>query len=646
MSISDKQLQAVNSLDFKNIKQDLIAFLSGQDQFKDYDFEGSSMSILLDILAYNTHHNAYYANMLANESFLDSSILRGSTVSLAKSLGYRPRSRRGAEVIVDIQLIDTNNSVDNLIRRVNSKQFRVIKNEIFKTSFNGNDFFFYAVDGVNFEYEGEDSDNNPQIFARNVLLREGKLKTKTFVVNKQFGSDQRFIIPDENLDDRSVTVFVKKSQTESEGSRQIWSPSKNILENNSESRVFFLDETFDGSYEVYFGDGIVGKPVEQGNVILVSYASCSGINGNNAGRDDSPTNESFAYIPSSPLNTGIPSSVQFITRVLRDENDNPVISYGGQNKETRDSIKFYAPRSYETQDRAVTINDYVTILQQNYSSNIGSIHAWGGEDAIPPSYGKIFIAIKPRNGLFLSTQEKISIEKSIIAEKNIVSITPQIVDPDYLFLIPTVNVKYDTRVAKKSLKNIEDLVYTYVRAYGLRNLSSFEKNFYSGSMIKNIIDIDESIKSCELKLSLNKVIYPQFNRKISYLINFENSLSPTTTDYYIQSSVFRTYGRGQNVSNLPAVNAYFRDNTKGKISLYNEETQAVIVENYGSVDYESGVVSLNSAQFLLNSDLSSYQVFVEAVPRELDVLSSRETILEMDREKISVNITPVSTVIM
>jgi len=646
MALSEKQLQAVNSLDFKTIKEDLVNYLSGQEKFQDYDFEGSGMSILLDILAYNTHHMGFYANMLANESFLDSSLLRGSSVSIAKSLGYNPRSRRGAEIIVDVRLSDPNNEISDLITRVNSKQFRIVGNEVFRSSFGGENYFFYAVETVYFEYEGQDGNGNPLIYARNVKLREGRLKTKTFIVNNQFGNDQRFIIPDENLDDRSVRVFVRKSQTESEGSTDIWTRSTNIIDNTSTSKVFFLQEVYDGKFEVYFGDGVVGQPLQQGNVVLVSYASCSGPEANNIGRSDSATNEVFSYIPSSAQNSDVSSAVLYSTRILQDDRGNPIASYGGQEKETQVSMKFYAPRSYETQDRAVTLNDYITLLQKNYSGSIKSIHAWGGEDSVPPEYGKVFIAVRPRVGLFLNTQEKVLIEKSILDEKNVVSITPTVVDADYLYISPSLTLKYDVRTGQRTIQSLENLVITYVKNFGLRNLAAFEKNFYSGSLIRNILEIDNNIKSCTVDIEMNKILYPIFNRSYSYRINFQNALSPLSRTEYIQSSIFRTYGNSPNASNLPAINAYFKDNGSGKISLYNNDNQSLIVDNYGSVDYTTGLVTLYSAEFLLNSDLSTYEVKIFTKPRNEDVLSARETILEMNQENIQVLVETVSTVRM
>lgn len=647
MALSDKQIQSVNSLDFKEIKEDLKIFLTGQDKFKDFDFEASGMSILLDILAYNTHHTAFYANMLANESFLDTSLLRSSTVSLAKSLGYTPRSRRGAEIRVDVKMTDVGGVFDTeeLVVRVNAGQFNIGKNEIFKCTFQGSYFYFYVVQNSTFVYEGDDEEGNPLIYARNVLLREGRLKTKTFVVNNQFGVDQRFVIPDMNLDDRSVQVFVRKSQVESEGSIGSWVKSSNIIENDSESKVFFLQEIYDGKYEVYFGDGIVGKPVDQGNIILVSYASCSGSEGNNIGRSDATDNEVFSYIPSSFQSVNL-VGIQFSTTIVKDSSGSPIVSYGGREKETAISMKFYAPRSYETQDRAVTLNDYITILQSNYSSSIKSIHAWGGEDNIPPDYGKVFISVRPIGSLFMTTQEKLAIENSILSQKNIVSITPKIVDPEYLYITPSLNIKYDTRKTNKTARTLEVQVETYVRTFGLSNLSAFEKNFYSGSMVKNILDIDPSIRSCTVDISFNKLLYPIFNRPYYYTVNFENGLDQISPNQYIQSSLFFTYGNSPNASNLPRVQAYFKDNGKGKITLYNNENQSVIKDNYGSVDYDTGLIKLNGAVFLLNDNLGKYEVTISSKPKDEDIYSSRNTILEMNTDKIKILMVPISTVRM
>lgn len=639
MALSNKALQSVNSLDFDTIKRDFIAYLTSQDTFKDYNFEGSGMSVLLDILAYNTHHMGFYANMLANESFLDSCVLRSSAVSLSKSTGYSPRSRRGAEILIDVRLSDSSNDPDT-ITKVNSRFYRVLKNDVFSCDFGGTLYYFYAVNTVYFEYEGKDSSGNDLFYARNVLLREGRLKSRTFTVNNSYGEDQRFIIPDINLDDRSVDVFVRKSVTESEGSTDPWFRSTSIINNTSESRVFFLQEVYDGKYEVYFGDGVVGRPVDQGNVIIVTYASCSGTDANGIGSSDSASSRTFTYI--SSLNDE--ANITYEPSVVRDDDENPIVSYGGQEKESKASIKYYAPRLYETQDRAVTLNDYVTLLQSNYSGSIRSVHAWGGEDNDPPEYGKVFVSIRPISGLFLTIQEKLNIEESMLSDKNIVTVTPKVIDPDYLYISPTLNVKYDPRETTKSVQSLQNAVLIYVKQYGIDNLSAFEKNFFSGQMIKNITDLDASFKSCTVNILFNKIIYPVFNTKISYSINFENKLSEISSGVYVQSSVFLTYGNSSNANNLPSVRAYFKDNGKGKISLYDYSTQKIITDEFGTVNYDTGLVRINSAQFLLESSLEKYEVSVSSRPFDNDVFSRRNTILEMNQSEITVTMTPVSTV--
>lgn len=653
MAISNKAAQSIESLDFDTIKSDLIKYLTSQEEFQDYNFEGSGFSVLLDVLSYNTHHMAFYANMLANESFLDSCVLRSSAVSLGKSVGYIPRSRRGSEIVVDVKMV--NNSSDGggslnplseeIVSRVKSGNYSILKNEVFTTTKGGETLYFYSVNNVFFAYEGDDTDGNPVIYARNVLLREGKLNTKTFVVNNQYGEDQRFIIPDSNLDDRSVSVFVRKSISESEGSTEKWFPSTSIIENGPATKVFFLQEVYDGYYEVYFGDGIIGQPVEQGNIIFVTYASCSGVDGNSAGISDSPNTPNFTYI--SSINTAEDTELQnvrFNVSVLRDENDKIVTSYGGQEKETRSSIKFYGPRFYETQDRAVTTNDYIALFQKLYSGSIRSIHVWGGEENDPPEYGKVFVSVRPINGLFLSNQEKLSLENSISTERNMVSITPQVVNPEYLYITPSIIVKYDLRKSSTDVNVLSKQINDYVQIFGLENLSLFEKNFFSGQMIRNILELDESIRSCTVTVNFNKQIVPTFNTKVSYSINFENPLSEISSGTYIQSGSFLTYGTGTNALNLPAVRAYFKDNGKGKISLYNNSTNELIKDQFGTVNYDTGKVILNSAEFLLENGLQKYEVRVNAKPRDNDVFSKKNTILEMNYDEVDLTLVESSTV--
>jgi hypothetical protein len=638
MALSNKTLQSIDSLDFNTIKQDLKLYLSNQDTFRDYDFSGSGLSVLLDILAYNTHHMGFYANMLANEAFLDSCVLRSSAVSLSKSLGYSPRSRRGAEITVDVYLKPTSSETE-FITLVNSRNVKVLKNELFSTSFNSKNYFFYSAETYYFEYEGNDSNGDPIIVARNVLLREGRFKTETFLVNQR-QEDQKFILSDLGVDERSITVFVKGSVNESEGITESWRRSVNIVDNDSDSRIFFVQETYDGKFEVYFGDGVLGKPVENGNIILVTYASCLGTEANGIGLGDNPPSIiTFSYLRNQ--NDTITTTRE--VRVKRDSNNKPIVSAGGQEKETKSSIQYYAPKFYESQDRAVTLTDYIALLQQTYSGSIRSIYAWGGEDNDPPEYGKVFISVRPTVGLYLTTQEKLNLEKNILSQKNIVTVKPSIKDPEYIFISPSVNLKYQESLLTTSVSELRDTAIAYIRTYGANNLSAFEKNFYSGEMIRNLLDLNTSIKSCTLDLTFYKKFTPIFNSKFTYSVSFENTLDEISSGYYINSSIFYTYGKGENSLDLPSVRAYFRDNGRGKVSLYQESDDSLITDNYGTIDYTTGKLTIKSTTFLLPSTLEAYEISVFAKPLDEDVFSKRNTILEMDAETIQVTLTPIYT---
>lgn len=638
--LSNKSLLSVKNLDFDDIKADLKNYLSSQELFKDYNFDGAGLSILLDVLAYNTHHMSFYANMISNESFLDSCILRNSAVSLSKSLGYSPRSRRGAEVVVDIKLNYSGTNTNSVISQANSKSLRILKNELFTCNKEGINYFFYATETFYFTYEGMDDQNKPVIWARNVVLREGKLRTKTFVVNNSTGIDQRFIIDDDTLDDRSLIVSVRKSSTESEGSDIPWQKSTNIMDNGPDSLVYFFQEIYDGNYELYFGDGIFGRAPQQGNIIFVTYSSCSGEEGNGIGiNDNPPTTQTFRYISSQNTNT----QYTFVTYIQKNSNGSISTSFGGQEKESRESMKYYAPKFYETQNRAVTLNDYIAILQKDYSGSVRSIYAWGGEDNIPPEYGKVFVSVRPRYGLFLSQREKINMEKTLLESKSVVTVTPKVIDPDYLYISPKVNIKYEIENSSLTPEILREAIIIYIRNFGMQNLSAFEKNFYSSRMNNNIIDINESIKSSTTEVFFSKLIYPKYNTKYTYTVRFENSLTQQNNSYSIISNTFYTYGPSPRSSDLPSIRCYFKDDNLGKISLFESGTDVKIKDKYGTIDYKTGTITLNDAIFLLPPSLETYQIVVSAKPSDTDVFSSKNTILEMNLSGIEVNLNPIST---
>ena len=423
----------INGLDFEQIKRNLKLYLKSQDQFKDYNFEAASINVLLDILAYNTHYNAFYTNMLINESFMDSAVIRDSVVSLAKHLGYVPRSAQGSECNVDVELVIEGENRNIFLDAVRTRSLKVNKFDTFKTINSNNEtFYFFATDSVEFNVEYESGYSMPKFFARGIKLREGNVKLVTFLVDEST-PNQKFILPEANIDTRTIEIKVQKSTSSSDGINDNWFTQINFNDLGPETKVFFVQEIYGGKYELYFGDGILGKKPSHGNLITVVYSTTKGSLGNNIGRNETLSNFTFSY-----------SGQGVVSRVYmnKDENNDPIPASGGSEKETISSIKFYSPKTYASQDRAVTLQDYVNYLSGSYSDAFKSVYAWGGEDSDPPEYGKVFISVRPKSSLRLTPTEKENLEKNVLRSKNLISIIPKIVDPEYTFIIPSISVKY------------------------------------------------------------------------------------------------------------------------------------------------------------------------------------------------------------
>ena len=413
----------IQSLEFDEIKANLKDFLRGQDQFKDYDFEGSALSVIIDLLAYNTHYQAFYANMASNESFIDSAVMRPSVVSLAKHLGYIPRSKKASQLVTDIFMDSSSVTTPSVIA---GKQF-IERGTIFRgKDLNGSTVNFVTLD----TYKAVRRSGRNVV--QDVTLYQGYLKQISFVANTG-ETNNLFTIPDLNIDVDRIDVCVQRSQTDTTGSAQLWKRTTDINKLSSDTNVFFVQEGRDGLWEVYFGDGILGKIIENGNVITVRYLITNGIDGNGIGFDDSIAKRSISS-----------SDARISSVAVKIDKDGKIqSSFGGMDKESIESIKNYSPKNYQAQDRAVTADDYKAILGKEYSNRAESFLVWGGEENSPPQYGKVFISIKPAVGNRLSFSEKNSIAKTILGERNIITITPEIVDPDMLYVNPSIVVYYD-----------------------------------------------------------------------------------------------------------------------------------------------------------------------------------------------------------
>jgi hypothetical protein len=630
--MSNTSNRPIQSLEFDEIKNNLKEYLRGQEQFKDYDFEGSALSIILDLLAYNTHYQAFYANMVANESFMDSAVMRQSVVSLAKHLNYTPRSKKAARLDVDLVLID--GGLNTIFTQ------DVIRGNVFidqGSIFRGKDIDGKTVNFVNLDTYKAVRRNNTNL-VQNVTLYQGNIKQVSYVANVQTTTDARFTIPDLNIDIDTIRVSVARSQNDSTGATRLWTRSTDVNKLDGSSTVFFVQEGRNGFWEVYFGDGILGRAVENGNIVTMSYLTTNGSAGNGIGFDE------------TEFSRAISSSDDRIAQVQikKDENNRTITSYGGRDSEDADSIKFYAPRNYQAQDRAVTNDDYRAILGKEYSGRADSFFIWGGEENDPPEYGKVFISIKPKVGTRLSLSEKQAIEKSILGERNLVTIKPEVVDPDILYINPIVTVYYDESKTGDNKTSMESVIVELIKLFGTNYLGLFNKNFRMSKFSSMIDGSSRAINSNSSDITLTKRFEPSIGRAAPYTIKFDNSLLHPVDGYtsILTSEVFKYRDTTQSGETKPLVDAYLDDDGYGNIRIYKKvgANTIPIVRNIGTVDYETGTLSLRNFKVEGLGD-GKTELSVTVNPRQKDIFSRRNQIIIIDEASIAVNAVPEKTVI-
>ena len=581
MTYNDRKTE-VNSLDFFGIKNNLKNYLSGLDQFTDFNFEGSGANILLDLLAYVTHYQGFYNNMVANEMFLDSAVKRTSVVSHAKALGYTPSSSSPSTATVDITINDTDSSITYLSKRT---KFKATKDNITYTFTNPSSEEFEVL-------------NSTQKIARNVTLGEGSWRLASFVVDSNVGN-QRFIIPNKNVDMSRITVNVQKSTTDDSGWSDTWTEVTDVTELSSTSKVYFTQETEDGFYEIYFGDGILGKKLDDGNLIVVDFLITNGAASNEIGSQDSVSSRSVTSSNISNL-----SDIVVVTT-----------SNGGSGKETLDSIRFNAPKAYQTQNRNVTANDYKSYISQNYGNAI-DVFVWGGEDNDTPEYGKVFVSVKPSNSSVLNNEEKISLQ-NLIKDQNMVSIIPDLVDPNYIYLNIKSKVKFNPDETTLSASDMKTQVLSSIVDYKLLSLEKFDRNFRHSKFTKSIDDTDDSILGNDTSIKIEKRLTPTIGEFKSYTLRFENPLyHPHDGHMPILSSSLFTYTKDNGVT----VNAFLDDDGKGTVRIYElvGDTREYIKEDIGTIDYTKGIVSLKNFK-PDRVENTIIRVFCE--PQDNDVLS-------------------------
>jgi hypothetical protein len=499
----------VTELDFDTIKSNLKTFLNQQTEFTDYDFEGSGLSVLLDILAYNTHYNAYYLNMVANESFMDTALLRDSVVSHAKTLGYVPYSTKAPIATINFLVQSSSSSLANLTLPAG---FSFLSNQIDNKVYN----FVVLEDTL------VTKANNSYYF-ENLDIYEGQLITYNFTQNVTTNPKQIFTLQDTNIDTRTIKVRVSPSSTSTESS--VYNLVSDILDVNSSSEVYFLQEGRNGKYELYFGNDVMGKSIADGSIVSISYLLTNGTSASKANN----------FIATATLSDTLGESLTNFTIT-------PVsAASGGAERESVDDIKFGAAAQFTTQNRLITTKDYESYLKKNYPS-IDSISVWGGEEEVPPVYGKVFVSLKPKENYFISETEKQRIIDEIIKPKSIVSVDTIIRDPEYLYLLIENYVEYNKNKTTQTAEALKTSIRNSIILYRNTNLNKFGATFVLSKLQDSVDGVDlNAISGSETKLYLQKRFEPTLGASTTYTINFNAALNRGTTTNKLTSSEFRIF---------------------------------------------------------------------------------------------------------
>ena len=580
----------INALEFNEIKAQIKEFLRSQDQFSDYDFEGSSLTVLIDTLAYNTYYTAVNANLAVNEGFLETAVMRENVVKLARMIGYTPKSARSARTTVDIAV----QTPFPYPKSVTISAGLVLN----FTGLDNNNFVFSIPTDTS---QSVDSLTGIATFSNTVLF-EGLFLTDTFV--KDTSQRQRFILTNDKVDTTSMIVEVT-SGTITEKYLQ----ATDITKIDSTSKVFFLEESEYQIPEILFGDGVIGKALTNGDVVTVRYTTSSGNGANGL--------KVFENIGTYRDNAGnsISSGITITAVSFPD---------GGSEPETTESIKFGAPKFYSAFGRAVSTQDYEAIVPQVYP-NVASIACYGGEEAEPPEFGKVFLAIKPKNADKLSLSEKNSVLKKL-REYSVAAIQPTIIDPSILYVDMVSFVYYNPNNTRRTPAEIKNLVITTLTALN----SSGEFNKFGGkfkySKAQNIIDDSErSITSNITRIMMRKNITVDLNQRVNYKICYGNRVNQqTSTDPAIISSGFKIVGDDINTY-------YLNDDGAGTLRLYYVKGTGefeYIDGLWGSVDYDMGEIVINDL-IIQSTVVANNTLQIKAVPKSNDLVSLRETYITL-----------------
>ena len=591
----------VSELDFDNIKTNLKTFLQGQSEFQDYDFEGSGFAVLIDLLAYNTHYLGFNANMLANEMYLDSADIRKNIVSLAKMLGYTPNSPRAPIANLAVRV----NNVPSTTTSITMAKGTVFTTQVDNTSYQFVTNQSYTIQPTAGVYNFSSVD-----------IYEGTLVTFKYTVDSN-DVDQKFVIPSDNADTSTLKVSIQTSASDT--TTEVYSLATSLSELNNTSKVYFLQEGENGRFEIYFGDGILGKKPIDGNIINLEYIVTNKTESNGA--------SSFT----------LSGDVGGFSDVTLTTNTNAA---NGSEAQTKESIRYNAPLQYTAQDRAVTSKDYETIVKSVYP-NAQSVSAWGGEDDETPQYGVVKIAIKPISGSTLTTTTKESI-KTQLRKYNVVSVRPEIVDPETTNILLTSNVKYNAATTTKTSDTLKSDIITTLTNYNTNTLNQFDGVFRYSKIVGLIDNTDTSIVSNITTLKIRKDFTPLIGTSSKYDVYFRNALYNPHSGHnssaggILSSTGFKIDGDADTI--------YFLDDDgQGAVRRYSlsGSTRVYANNSQGTITYSTGQVTINSLNVSVVENIrgaASSVIELTVTPSSNDIVPVRDQILNIDTANSTITV--------
>ena len=617
MATNDKRL-IVSEFDFDDVKSNLKTFLQAQTEFTDYDFEGSGISVLLDVLAYNTHYLGFNMNMLANEMFLDSASLRSSVTSHAKTLGYEVSSVRSARAEIDVTLFDSVKTTGTLSAGT-----------VFTSSVNDVEFQFIPIT----DFTATNSGN--QISFLSIPVYEGTFVTTRIVVDVD-DVEQRFVIPDNRADTNTLIVEVETSSADSTSTT--YTKTTDISQVTSTSANYFIQEVENGKHEIYFGDGVIGKGLSDGNVVVMTYVVTNGTVANTAS----------AFTNASVIDTVIDVSVQTVSAAS-----------GGAVAESINSIKYNAPLDFASQGRCVTADDYKTFVKRFYP-NTQAVSIFGGEtgsfdDTVgvvaTPEYGKVFISIKSTTGNNLTDSEKRTLVNNL-APFTVASITPVIVDPETLFIVLEVSAKFNPSLTTETSNSLSTSISTTLSDFNDDELKQFNSIFRHSKVVGLVDDTDKSIASNITRVTMAKYFTPTLATSVGYTINFNNPFfhphagHSSGTGGILASTGFKISGDTVN-------EVFFDDDGNGNMRTYFllAGVRNFLDNTVGTIDYNTGEIKINPINITSILDIdgsTSTQIRITTTPASQDIIPVRNQIVEIDlvntvvSVEIDINSSPTS----